>query len=279
MTWNPITGCLHGCAYCYAGRIAKRFDGGGYGTERGMFFAKYRDDAFDPPYVLDSPQYRKTNSDWYEQAAYPFGFEPTFHRYRLHEPKLIKKPQTVFVGSMADILGDWVPGNWIHHVLNACIKAPQHRYLFLTKNPERYIAVDDYLENGNAPHTDDYFDIWFGASAVNKEQLYRAYNSPAEWLSLEPLLEDISDALMRCAMWMSALDKSGHTRWKWIVIGAETGNRKDKVKPNYQWVYSLVKIAERWNTPVFLKNNLIPTAGEQYVKAHQQLPWEAKLNV
>lgn len=26
-SWNPVTGCLHGCAYCYARRIAERFRG------------------------------------------------------------------------------------------------------------------------------------------------------------------------------------------------------------------------------------------------------------
>lgn len=26
-TWNPVTGCLHGCPYCYARKIAMRFDG------------------------------------------------------------------------------------------------------------------------------------------------------------------------------------------------------------------------------------------------------------
>lgn len=26
-TWNPVTGCLHGCEYCYARRIAERFAG------------------------------------------------------------------------------------------------------------------------------------------------------------------------------------------------------------------------------------------------------------
>ena len=24
MTWNPVTGCLHGCEYCYAKKVAHR---------------------------------------------------------------------------------------------------------------------------------------------------------------------------------------------------------------------------------------------------------------
>ena len=28
-TWNPVTGCNHDCAYCYARNIARRFSGGG----------------------------------------------------------------------------------------------------------------------------------------------------------------------------------------------------------------------------------------------------------
>jgi len=27
MTWNPVTGCLHRCPYCYANRQAERFSG------------------------------------------------------------------------------------------------------------------------------------------------------------------------------------------------------------------------------------------------------------
>ena len=27
MTWNPITGCRHGCEYCYARRMTARFSG------------------------------------------------------------------------------------------------------------------------------------------------------------------------------------------------------------------------------------------------------------
>jgi protein gp37 len=38
---------------------------------------------------------------------------------------------------MADLFGEWVPDEWIKEVFRACEEAPQHRYLFLTKNPER----------------------------------------------------------------------------------------------------------------------------------------------
>ena len=26
-TWNPVTGCQHGCLYCYAAKQANRFSG------------------------------------------------------------------------------------------------------------------------------------------------------------------------------------------------------------------------------------------------------------
>jgi hypothetical protein len=50
---------------------------------------------------------------------YPFGFAPTFHHYRLDEPSKLKKPSTIFVGSMADMFGEWVPDSWIGKWYNA----------------------------------------------------------------------------------------------------------------------------------------------------------------
>ncbi len=29
-TWNPVTGCRHGCEYCYAKHMANRFKGNGF---------------------------------------------------------------------------------------------------------------------------------------------------------------------------------------------------------------------------------------------------------
>lgn len=98
-TWNPVVGCLHGCSYCFAERIAKRFNG---------------------------------------SKAFPRGFEPTFHASRLLEVEKIKKPSRIFVSDMGDLFGDWVPSEWIKNVLNVIKDYPQHTFLFLTKNPKRY---------------------------------------------------------------------------------------------------------------------------------------------
>ena len=57
-------------------------------------------------------------------------FEPEFHSERLAQPAQIKKPQNIFVCSMADLFGEWVPDEWIKAVFDACAAAPQHRYLF-----------------------------------------------------------------------------------------------------------------------------------------------------
>lgn len=136
MTWNPVTGCRHGCGYCYARRIAERFR------------------PFDLPHVTEAGVLNGINDlaapiitvcrDGKERVcAHPYGFEPTFHRYRLDEPLKMKKPQTIFVVSMGDLFGDWVPTSWITAVFAACLAAPWHTYMFLTKNPHRYVHLDE----------------------------------------------------------------------------------------------------------------------------------------
>ena len=50
------------------------------------------------------------------------------------------KPGTlIFVSDMADLFGSWVPSRWMKIVLEHVEKFPQTTFLFLTKNPERYL--------------------------------------------------------------------------------------------------------------------------------------------
>ena len=93
--------------------------------------------------VLDKPLKTMTAAGNVVNAPYPFGFTPTFHRYRLGDPARKQRPRNIFVCSMADLFGAWVPTKWIVEVLDACLAAPQHNYLFLTKNPRRYTELDE----------------------------------------------------------------------------------------------------------------------------------------
>src|SRR5262249_38840008 len=92
-TWNPITGCEHECTYCYCPEIVNAF-----------------------------PQ------------IYPAGFKPTFHYERLDAPANTPVPAAakddprlgrVFLGSMADTYGGWVPDEWLTQIHEKCIANPQ----------------------------------------------------------------------------------------------------------------------------------------------------------
>lgn len=195
MTFNPVTGCLHQCPYCYAKKIAERF--GKDLSPAGCGVAERRE-----------PMYHETKNGKWAIAPYPFGFRPTFHRYRLDEPQKVKKPQRIFVVSMGDLFGDWVPDHWIVEVFEACKKAPQHKYMFLTKNPKRYTEL---AEKGLLPNLDNF---WYGQTCtkgVVHSLLGYQYN---EFLSAEPL--------------QGVVDPWG---FKLVIVGVETGNRKDKYIP------------------------------------------------
>lgn len=261
-SWNPVTGCRHDCAYCYARGIARRF--GGKHTENGEL------------HVLDLPMHRTEEmGDGMQRVGpinpYPFGFEPTLHRYALKKPQGWKKPRSIFVCSMADLFGEWVPDEWIDEVIRSTQKARQHRYLFLTKNPERYDEWLERFEESRIQGLDEIQNCWFGASASNNEQLERANRTRAMWLSIEPIRERIEtdeDQFMEFIQTPSG--EVERPRWSWVVIGAETGNSRDKVRPEKEWIDAIVEECDFYGTPVFMKESLREIMGADF---RQEYPW------
>lgn len=236
-TWNPVTGCLHGCEYCYAKRIARRFG----------------DSAAECRTIRN--QYIKLKDE-----PYPYGFDPTFHKYRLDRPKIWKKGRNIFVCSMADLFGSWVPDSWIEEVFKACEKAPQHNYLFLTKNQKRYIELS---KKGLLPSKH-----WYGYSATKQSDLWEFHHADDctvknLFVSIEPILEPISPGF--CS----------HCPADWVIIGAETGRRKDKVVPKREWIERIVMECEYSDIPLFMKSNLAEIWGEPLI---QEFP-EGLLNL
>lgn len=91
-TWNPVTGCAHGCEYCYARRIAERFKG--YDT---ITIPAYSDADLQIGglNLLGVPAKKINEAGKEVTAPYPFGFTPTFHKYRLGEYEKKKRPHNI----------------------------------------------------------------------------------------------------------------------------------------------------------------------------------------
>lgn len=132
-------------------------------------------------------------------------------------------------------------------MLRAMSRAPQNQYLLLTKRPAEIPFLRALAQE----------NIWMGVTVnsdtVKPESVERVLEEAPEtmnwFFSVEPLMGplDISEAAKRGL--------------KWIIIGAETGNRKGKIIPSLDWIRALVKQADDFKIPVFMKGslrNLVP---------------------
>lgn len=209
-TWNPVTGCEHGCKFCYAREIA---------NSKRM------------------------------AAVYPNGFEPTYHPYRLDAPKNTSRKESdderdgrVFVCSMADLFGKWVPKDWIQSVFDACIESPEWEYLFLTKWPARYAQMPLLKK------------AWYGASVIQQSDVARVEKAMSafktdcvKWISLEPMLGPITFSdLSWCDL---------------VVIGGQTSTTQPEgyvpeFAPDFDWIVNVVNECRQYGVPYYIKDNL-----------------------
>lgn len=237
-TWNPLTGCKTGCKYCYAVKIADRFSGDvRLNLKRTDLYSKK-----DGIYILDDAFEGVSN----RKVTFPFGFAPTLHRYRLNWPNKIKSPATIFVGSMCDLFGDWVPDWVIETVFEACANAPQHRYMFLTKNPKRY---GDLILKGLLPSGDNF---WYGSTVTSPDMEIFISDDYKTFVSIEPIMQEFPT---------KEYAESIGVKWSlsdvdWVIIGAETGIRSGKVIPKREWIDSLAADITSSGVPLFMKESL-----------------------
>lgn len=306
MTWNPVTGCRHGCNYCFANDFAHRFKGGGYTKDGHIIVCPY-DLGENGLHVLTAPIYRKTKAGKIVKAAFPFGFEPTLHWYRLDEPARVKRPQNIFVVDMGDLFGEWVPVSWTDEVFQACDTAPWHKYLFLTKNPagiER--AIDNFAceDRGSEDCFTFFGNCWFGTSIAKSEDLHRVdtlveLEEGHRFISIEPFHGPIVLKLEKercpvcnsrsgiyhqepavsekpwyceaCGDWEGTNEHELKPSINWVIVGAQTGTGAAAHKPRREWVEAIVQQCRAADVPVFLKNNLADVWGGDLI---QELPDE-----
>lgn len=237
-SWNPVTGCGHGCEYCYARALARRFSGDMRISIKDPQVKNVEGPA-GPVYVLENPY--KTQRG--KTLAFPAGFEPTLHEYRLPDPARKKKPASIFVCSMADLFAEAVPDEWIGRVFDACRAAPWHRYMFLTKNPDRYRRLD---QAGALPRDANF---WYGTTVTNladaSSRLPLLPRGVNRFASAEPIMGPIDMDVACPGAERPVVD--------WLIVGAETGNRRGKVTLELEWITCLTGWAHMNGVPVLVK--------------------------
>lgn len=154
----------------------------------------------------------------------------------------------------------WIPDEWIQKVFDACDKAPQHRYFFLTKNPMRYTYLK---KSGKLPKRDNF---WYGTTITNETgEFFAPYFKDGYhcFLSIEPIQENIFTGWEHRDLVGNSIE--------WIIVGAETGNRVGKVRPKKEWILKIAEVCENANIPLFMKDSLQKQMGDDF---KQEFPWQ-----
>ena len=60
---------------------------------------------------------------------------------------------------------------------------------------------------------------------------------------------------------------------EWVIVGAETGNRKGKVIPKREWIKKIMDACDKYYVPLFMKESLRGIMGDDF---RQELPWEVE---
>jgi len=162
-------------------------------------------------------------------------FVPTLLFSHLYK-KLPKKPQRIFIGSMSEI-AHW-NHHWVDDVISRIKLHPRHIYQFLTRHPKVYL-------NYNFPK-----NCWLGMTITDtKDFNYLEYqkfkiSNPdnLKFISFEPLLNEVSINLENI---------------DWVILGAETGSRKDKVFVKRCWIESILINCYKKGIPVYIKDSII----------------------
>ncbi len=115
-------------------------------------------------------------------------------------PKLIEKELSrifhkkyVFAVDMGDLFGDWVPSEWILKVIEAIKNSPSSYFLFLTKNPKRYMEfLDLYPENvvlGATIETNRDYPVSKAPATVERYSFMRKLPFKNRIISIEPIMD------------------------------------------------------------------------------------------
>lgn len=165
---------------------------------------------------------------------------------QLDAPLRLRKPSTIGVCLMGDLLHDDVPTEFIVRVLQVMSAVRKHTFVVLTKRPLRLRVLLDRIATANVrcDTTTPWPlpNVWIGVSCEDRPSLARVdvlRDTPAahRWISLEPQVEDVG-----------ALDLRGISL---VVQGAESGPRRRPF--DVQWARDVRDQCKASGVPYYLK--------------------------
>ncbi|MBA7569368.1 hypothetical protein ES708_11107 [subsurface metagenome] len=164
-------------------------------------------------------------------------FEPVWIQANFDSP-MPRQPSRIFVDSMSDV-ACWKE-EWIAAVKKRMARNREHLFLILTK--------------GRQPNTWRTENVLFGSTAIDQAAL-EAVPKDRDFVSIEPIVGPVDLAV--------DLPDLG-----WIIVGAETGNRKDRIIPESSWIESIRTRCRELELPLFEKNNLMGLMGKNLVREY-----------
>lgn len=157
--------------------------------------------------------------------------------------KTIPKNAThIFVNSMSDVM--YWKSEWIEKVLRKTQDYPEKKFLFLTKSFETTFRNIYHVLRSKLL---DVRNIYVGVTAENQKDIENINFIPTVdslFVSIEPIQERID---------LNAIKKK---EIKQIIVGAETGNRKEKVIPKAEWIEEIREYCQKNGVKLFEKDSL-----------------------
>ena len=196
----------------------------------------------------------------------------------LDQPLRWRRGRRIFVCAHGDLFHRSVPDAWIDRVFSVMARAPQHRFLVLTKRSARMreFALDredreisramDRQLMGPLP-APVLPNVWLGVSVEDQKnadaRIPDLLATPAalRWISAEPLL-----GALDIKGWLPALD--------WVVVGGESGAGARRC-PLYV-LRELVEDCWDGHIPVFVKQ-LGSAARQKHPKGGDPAEWPRDL--
>ena len=135
---------------------------------------------------------------------------------------------------MSDLFHEDIPEEIILDLFKVMNENPKHTFQILTKRPKRLLELDSKITW--TPN------IWMGVTVENHDVYHRIdflrkTRAKIKFLSLEPLLESVSD------IDLSNID--------WCIVGGESGQRFRPIEK--VWIEEIQQLCEKLSIPFFFK--------------------------